>query len=66
MPGPHDFAVRSDLIVTPSTGKCAADQKSGEGVKAPFVLRALDRSQASLPCDCLARRRCRVHRIHPT
>jgi hypothetical protein len=49
MPGPHDFAVRSDLIVTPSTGMCAADQKSGEGVKAPFVLRAGDRSRENPP-----------------
>ena len=65
MPGPHDFAVRSDLIVTPSTGMCAAGQRSGEGIEAPFVLRVIDRSQASLPCDLLARRRCRIHRIPP-
>ena len=30
---------------------------------APFVLRAVNRSQVSSPCDHLARRRCRVHRI---
>jgi hypothetical protein len=53
-------------FVTPSIGKCAAGRKSGEGIKAPFVLRAGDRSQAKArPAIPSRARRCRVHRIPP-
>ena len=44
MPGPHDFAVRSDL--NQRFGQpCAASQNFGQGVEAPFVCAPVDRSQ---------------------
>ena len=45
MPGPHDFAVRSDLNQR-FDRPCAASQNFGEGVEAPFVRAPVDRSQA--------------------
>src|SRR6476620_9814008 len=45
MPGPHDFAVRSDLCQR-FDQPCAASQNFGEGVEAPFVCAPVDRSQA--------------------
>ena len=45
MPGPHDFAVRSDLH-QPLDQPCAAGQNFGEGVEAPFVRAPVDHSQA--------------------
>jgi RHS repeat-associated protein len=62
MPGPHDFAVRSDLHQA-SSRPCAADRRSGEGVEAPFVLRAVARSRETALRTHLRARRCRVHRI---
>ena len=44
MPGPHDFAVRSDLRQR-FDQPCAASQNFGEGVEAPFVRAPVDRSQ---------------------
>src|SRR6476619_7202241 len=44
MPGPHDFAVRSDL--NQRFGQpCAASQNFGQGVEASFVYAPVDRSQ---------------------
>jgi hypothetical protein len=44
MPGPHDFAVRSDL--NQRFGQpCAASQNFSQGVEAPFVYAPVDRSQ---------------------
>ena len=45
MPGPHDFAVRSDLNQR-FDRPCAASQNFGEGVEAPFVRAPVVRSQA--------------------
>src|SRR6478609_1035052 len=45
MPGPHDFAVRSDLHQR-FDWPCAASQNFGEGVEAPFVCAPVLRSQA--------------------
>ena len=45
MPGPHDFAVRSDLRQR-FDQPCAASQNFGEGVEAPFVRAPVDCSQA--------------------
>src|SRR6478736_5191543 len=45
MPGPHDFAVRSDLRQR-FDQPCAASQNLGEGVEAPFVCTPVLRSQA--------------------
>jgi hypothetical protein len=44
MPGPHDFAVRSDLTKR-FDPPCAACRSLGEGVEAPFVRALVDRSQ---------------------
>jgi hypothetical protein len=62
MPGPHDFAVRSDLHQA-SSRPCAASRNFGEGVEAPFVLRAVARSRKPALRTHLRARRCRVHRI---
>src|SRR5580765_7047590 len=44
MPGPHDFAVRSDLNQSSQRTMCCP-LNFGEGVEAPFVYAPVDRSQ---------------------
>jgi hypothetical protein len=61
MPGPHDFAVRSDLNQIVDR-PCAANRSFSRGVEAPFVRAPVDRSRETPPCDHHARQRCRVHR----
>jgi hypothetical protein len=45
MPGPHDFAVRSDLNQSSQQTMCCP-LNFGEGVEAPFVYAPVVRSQA--------------------
>jgi hypothetical protein len=54
MPGPHDFAVRSDLRQA-FDRPCAACRNPGEGSEAPFVRAPVDRSRGVPPCDHLLR-----------
>src|SRR3984893_18202738 len=66
MPGPHDFAVRSDLAKRIDR-PCAACRSFGEGVEAPFVCAPVNRSRETRPAIADRARRCRVHRIpYPT
>ena len=62
MPEPHDFAVRSDPHQSVDR-PCAASQNFGEGVEAPFVLRAARSLTENRPAITSHARRCRVHRI---
>jgi hypothetical protein len=65
MPGPHDFAVRSNLSQSFQRTMCCPPS-FGEGVEAPFVFAPVDRSQSKPALRSpFARRRCRVHRIPP-
>src|SRR5712692_6216544 len=65
MPGPHDFAVRSDLTKRLDR-PCAACRSFSEGVEAPFVRAPVVRSQTKArPAIADRARRCRVHRIPP-
>jgi hypothetical protein len=49
MPGPHDFAVRSDPHTKCFDWTCAACRSFGEGVEAPFVHALAARSQETCP-----------------
>jgi hypothetical protein len=63
MPGPHDFAVRSDLAKR-FDRTCATCRSFSEAVEAPFVRALTNRSQARPALRSPMRaRRCRVHRI---
>ena len=64
MPGPHGFAVRSDLHQSSQRTMCCP-QSFGEGVEAPFVLRAARSLTENRPAITSRARRCRVHRILP-
>src|ERR1700688_770653 len=54
MPGPHDFAVRSNLRQALDR-PCAACRNPGGGVEAPFVHAPVDRSRGVPPCKHLLR-----------